>query len=375
MVTLVSHCWLSHLFFLLYFGGIAAAQSSQCVKGNVGANCTFYEDFCEWSSETWEVSRWGGARFRTDRFNHGVLQSPRICSTQWAVHCLSFDYQFLSKPNVMLTVFLDTEDGGNVSVWQLKDDIPDPWTATASIQTTSDFRILFQVEKPQHYKPGVGSYVNVADIAYQETECSVSPADAAFGRPVTSTSKPPIVDTSKPPAISTSRPFIGRPVVISPNTKKPSTRRSRPTRPSVSKRPSPSPSPPSSSAADPGDPRTQGICDMTSTAVVIPSVVAAVAVTALVVVVVVFVWWRRAVLSRLERAQRGRMEMASVASTHQSTRARDADTNDENDSYDDIAPSHYDVPGELSTNPYSSLKVTGHHDVIATSATPRCVIL
>ncbi|XP_076472158.1 uncharacterized protein LOC143301627 [Babylonia areolata] len=34
-----------------------------------------------------------------------------------------------------------------------------------------------------------------------------------------------------------------------------------------------------------------------------------------------------------------------------------------------IAPSFYDITGELSPpNPYSSLQGTGHHDVIATSA-------
>ncbi|XP_076471466.1 uncharacterized protein LOC143301222 [Babylonia areolata] len=342
-LTKVTGLWL--LLPLLVEGKrLAAAEndgSEVCVQGEEGATCIFDKDLCGWRSETWEArKRLNFAKFDTDKFHHGVLQSPLICSTEWSVHCLSFDYQFNHHYSdiVMLTVGLDVEGRGNVSVWQLKGNTGGIYVAKAPVQTTADFRILFQVDKPQNHDPVAGSYVIVTNIIYEETKCSVNPSNAAVRKPAV---------TSKAPTTGTARPCISRSSII------------------VSTQPD----------TDLGDPRTQGTYDMTSNAVVIPSVVAAVAVTALVVVVVVFVWWRRAVLSRLERAQRGRMEMAYVASTRHSTRARDADTNDENDSYDDIAPSHYDVPGELSTNPYSSLKMTGHRDVIATSATPRCVIL
>ncbi|XP_076471465.1 uncharacterized protein LOC143301221 [Babylonia areolata] len=326
-LTKVTGLWLL-LPLLVDWRRLAAAEkgSGQCVKGNVGADCIFYKDFCKWSSGTWEVSgRWDRAQFRTDRFNHGVLQSPLICSTQWAVHCLSFHYQFLhqSKP-VTLTVVLEVDGRGNVSVWQLRDKTPGYYTGTAPIRTTADFRILFQVEKPQYYNPGAGSYVAVSKIAYNETECSVSPPDATSKPQATTTPKPPVGVTSKPPAtsiskpratttttkppigvtsklptrdtskpsatstskpsaISTSRPCIGRPVIILPNTKKPSTRRSMPTRPSVSKRPSPSPSP-SSVSPKPSNMHvtsaSDGLPDDSCTGIIIGAVVAVVVIVA-----------------------------------------------------------------------------------------------
>ncbi|XP_076471135.1 uncharacterized protein LOC143301022 isoform X2 [Babylonia areolata] len=272
--ALVTLAKVTGLLLLLVEGKkFAAAEnddSEQCVEGDSdeGADCIFDEDLCEWRSETWKAETTvSSAQFSTDKFHHGVLQSPLICSTESSVHCLSFEYQFVHQYSggIALTVVLEVKGTGNVSVWQLKSNTGGIYEANAPVQTTADFRILLQVEKPRHLvlDPAAVSSVIVSDITYEKNNCSVMPPAAAVRKsavnvkpPARITPKAPTTTTSKAPTTSTSRPFIGRPLitVTSLNTKKPSTaapatRRSRPTRPSVSKRPSPSPSPPSSSAA------------------------------------------------------------------------------------------------------------------------------
>ncbi|XP_076471501.1 uncharacterized protein LOC143301247 [Babylonia areolata] len=195
-LTKVTGLWLL-LPLLVDWRRLAAAEndssSEECVAGEEGADCICDEGLCKWRSKTWEARK----KLSFAKFHHGVLQSPLICSTESSVHCLSFDYQFNHHYSdiVTLTVGLDVEGRGNVSVWQLKGNTGGIYVAKAPVQTTADFRILFQVDKPQHHKPVADSYVIVTNIVYEETKCTIDPSDAVVQTHVTS---PTVAKTSSP---------------------------------------------------------------------------------------------------------------------------------------------------------------------------------
>ncbi|XP_076471157.1 uncharacterized protein LOC143301039 [Babylonia areolata] len=112
--------------------------------------------------------------------------------------------------------------------------------------------------------------------------------------------------------------------------------------------------------------------DKPSSTVIALAVTLAVAVAALLGAVVVIMWWRRKTHTGMKRAETRTMRTDAIAPTP-GTADPAEDTAGGHAPEEAIAPSLYDVTGELSPpNHYSSMQGTGFHDVIATSATPQC---
>ncbi|XP_076472044.1 uncharacterized protein LOC143301550 [Babylonia areolata] len=236
------------------------------------------------------------------------------------------------------------------------------------------WEILFKVEK-QPSSTGEVYVVVTKFIRHHRTGvCTISPSNA-----VTSSSnsvvRPSVL--SQPPAdtqcsIPSSSAAVSTSPVSSPPTSTASGTTLKGSSHSQDLSTSATPYLTSSSSLSAASGLDDGAEDKPSSTVIALAVALAVAVAALLVAVVVIMWLRRKIHTGTKRAETRTMGTDAIAPTP-GTADPAEDTAGEPAPDEAIAPSLYDVTGELSPpNHYSSLQGTGHYDVIDTSATPQC---
>ncbi|XP_076471516.1 uncharacterized protein LOC143301255 isoform X2 [Babylonia areolata] len=280
--------------------------------------------------------------------------SPLISPTESdRVDCLKFSYSVPSGSNLTVSVQLLNEDR-TVAVWGYSVTGEGIKHGVCPLQVHAAYKILFNQENPQRSAIQFSVVVTGFSRHQRTGSCPLSPSTA-----VTSSSNSVV----RPSVLSQPRcsiPSSSAAVSTGPVSSPPTSTASGTTLKGSSH------SQDHSTSATPASGLDDEAEDKPSSTVIALAVSLAVSVAALLGAVVVIMWLRRKIHTGTAEIRRmGTHAFASVPET--------ADGRDHRAGDDAIAPSVYDITGELSPpNPYSTLQETWHLDVIDTSATPHC---
>ncbi|ESO97870.1 hypothetical protein LOTGIDRAFT_152977 [Lottia gigantea] len=108
--------------------------------------------------------------------DRAVIESPQFPPTKG--RCLNFYYHMNGRNIGTLTVYIVSNSGQNVSLWQLKSDQGNNWlNGKVPIKASSNYKILFQGTRGN----GIAGDIALDDVSFTESICGVVPKKADLG--------------------------------------------------------------------------------------------------------------------------------------------------------------------------------------------------